>query len=244
MFKQRVVFVHGAGPFGAAAWPRQHGMALNYDALFLRRHGFDPLAEPVESSFDEDTAIVLRSLADDGRGAAGGHVVAHAQGAIAAMMAAVERPDLVYSLTLVEPACLSLTAELPATAAHRTLMQPLFDVRHQLGDEDFQREYVRRMFAVDLHEPASQEEKRSARRLRLQAPAWEAPLHIVPGVPTMVLTGGWEPLYEEIAGYLRETGALHRIAAGGHRPQDSLEGDRAIRSFIADVSRSPSVQAS
>lgn len=244
MFKQRVVFAHGAGRFGAAAWPRQHGMALAYDALFLRRHGFDPVAEPVESSFAEDTAIILRSLADDGRGAAGGHVVAHAQGAIAAMIAAVERPDLVFSLTLVEPACLSLTAELPATAAHRALMEPLFDVRHQLGDQDFQREYVRRMFAADLHEPATPEERRSARRLRLQAPAWEAPLHIVPGVPTMVLTGGWEPLYEEIAGYLQETGALHRIAAGGHRPQDSAEGDRAIRSFIADVGRSRSVQAS
>jgi pimeloyl-ACP methyl ester carboxylesterase len=244
MFKQRIVFVHGAGPFGAAAWPRQHGMALNYDALFLRRHGFDPLEEPVESSFAADTSIVLRSLADDGRGSAGGHVVAHAEGAISAMMAAVERPDLVFSLTLVEPACLSLTAELPATAAHRALMQPLFDVRHQLGDEDFQREYVRRMFAVDLHQPASQEEKRSARRLRLQAPSWEAPLHIVPGVPTMILTGGWEPLYEEIAGYLCETGALHRVAAGGHRPQDSREGDRAVRSFIADVSRSRSLQAS
>ncbi|QDG67438.1 alpha/beta hydrolase [Pseudarthrobacter sp. NIBRBAC000502772] len=244
MFKQRVVFVHGAGPFGAAAWLRQHGMALTYDALFLRRHGFDPIAEPVESSFSEDTAIILRSLADDGRGAAGGHVVAHAEGAIAAMMAAVERPELVYSLTLVEPACLSLTAELPATAAHRALMQPLFDVRHQLSDEDFQREFVRRMFAADLQEPTTPEEKRSARRLRLQAPSWEAPLHIVPGVPTMVLTGGWEPLYEEIAGYLQETGALHRIAAGGHRPQDSAEGDRAIRSFIADVGRSRSVQAS
>lgn len=244
MFKQRVVFVHGAGPFGAAAWSRQHGMALKYDALFLRRHGFDAVAEPVESSFDADTAIVLRSLADDGRGAAGGHVVAHAEGAISAMMAAVQRPDLVYSLTLVEPACLSLTAELPATAAHRALMQPLFDVRHQLGDDDFQREYVRRMFAVDLHQPESTEEKRSARRLRLQAPSWEAPLQIVPGVPTMVLTGGWEPLYEEIAGYLKETGALHRIAAGGHRPQDSVEGDRTIRSFIADVSRLRSLQAS
>ncbi|MCO4238763.1 alpha/beta fold hydrolase [Pseudarthrobacter raffinosi] len=244
MFKQRVVFVHGAGPFGAAAWLRQHGMALTYDALFLRRHGFDPVAEPVESSFAEDTAIILRSLADDGRGATGGHVVAHAEGAIAAMMAAVERPELVYSLTLVEPACLSLTAELPATAAHRALMQPLFDVRRQLSDEDFQREFVRRMFAADLQEPATPEEKRSARRLRLQAPSWEAPLHIVPGVPTMVLTGGWEPLYEEIAGYLQETGALHRIAAGGHRPQDSAEGDRAVRSFIADVGRSRSVQAS
>lgn len=198
MFKERVVYVHGAGAFGAAAWPRQHGMALTYDALFLLRHGFDPGAEPVESSFAEDTAIILRSLADDGRGAAGGHVVAHAQGAIGAMMAAVQRPDLVFSLTLVEPACLSLTAELPATSAHVAQMPECAD----------------------------------------------APLHIVPGVPTMVLTGGWEPLYEEIAAYLQETGALHRITAGGHRPQDSVDGDRAIRSFIAEVCRARSRRAS
>jgi pimeloyl-ACP methyl ester carboxylesterase len=244
MFKQRVVFVHGAGSFGSAAWPRQHGMALSYDALFLRRHGYDPVAEPVDSSFEEDARIVLRSLADDGRGAAGGHVVAHSQGAVAAMMAAVERPDLVFSLTLVEPACLSLTAELPATAAHISLMQPLFDARHQMSDQDFQREFVRRVYATDLQQPATAEEKRSARRLRLQAPAWEAALHIVPGVPTLVLTGGWEPLYEEIAGYLRETGALHRTAAGGHRPQDSVEGDRIIRSFIRDVSRMQAPRAS
>jgi pimeloyl-ACP methyl ester carboxylesterase len=237
MFKQRVVFVHGAGSFGAAAWPRQHGVALSYDALFLRRHGYDPVAEPVASSFEEDARILLRSLADDGRGSAGGHVVAHAQGAIPAMMAAVERPDLVHSLTLVEPACLSLTAELPATAAHIALMQPLFDARHQLSDEDFQREFVRRVYATDLQQPVTAEEKRSARRLRLQAPSWEAPLHIVPGVPTLVLTGGWEPLYEEIAGYLRETGAVHRTAAGGHRPHDSPEGDRIIRTFIRDASQ-------
>lgn len=243
MFKQRVVFVHGAGSFGAAAWPKQHGMALGYDALFLRRHGYDAVAEPLASDFAADTAIVLAALADDGRGEAGGHIVAHSQGAIAAMMAAVERPELVQSLTLVEPACLSLTAELPATAAHRALMQPLFDVRRHLSDEDFQREFIRRAFAVA--DPAqapgtaapAPAALRDARRLRLQAPPWEAPLQIVPGVPTLVLTGGWEPLYEEIAGYLRETGAVHRTAPGGHRPQDSAEGDRAIRTFVAGVGR-------
>src|SRR4051812_7654896 len=197
MFKQRVVFVHGDGSFGAAAWPKQHGMALAYDALFLRRHGFDPVAEPLESSFSADAAIVLASLADDGRGEAGGHVVAHSQGAISAMMAAVERPDLVQSLTLVEPACLSLTAELPATAAHRpwvnppclplpgerpapaahrALMQPLYDVRHSLSDDDFQREFIRRAFAADAPGATTPEALRSARRLRLQAPPWEAPL--------------------------------------------------------------------
>ncbi|MET3369426.1 UNVERIFIED_CONTAM: pimeloyl-ACP methyl ester carboxylesterase [Jeotgalibacillus campisalis] len=240
MHKQRVVFVHGLGSFGAAAWPKQHGMALAYDALFLRRHGFDAMAEPVESNVAADVAILINALGDSG----GGHIVAHEQGAISAMLAAVERPDLVHSLCLVEPSCLSLTAELPATASYRALMEPLFDVRYQLNDADYQREFYRRAFSAETGGLDTPEARRSARRLRLQAPPWEAALHIVPGVPTLVLTGGWEPLYEEIAGYLQETGALRRVAAGGHRPQDSVDGDQAIRSFIADVGRAMSAQAS
>jgi len=240
MHKQRVVFVHGLGSFGASAWPKQHGMALSYDALFLRRHGFDPVAEPVESDVAADIGIVVASLVDSG----GGHVVAHEQGAISAMLAAIERPDLVHSLTLVEPACLSLTAELPATTFHRSLMEPLFDVRKQLKDADYEREYFRRAFSAEANGLDTPEARRSARRLRLQAPPWEAPLHIVPGVPTLVLTGGWEPLYEEIAAYLEDTGALRRVAAGGHRPQDSVDGDRIIRSFVADVVRTRSVKVS
>ncbi len=239
MHKERIVFVHGAGAFGAAAWPKQHGMALGYDALFLRRHGFNAAEEPLESDFASDARILLETL-----GPNGGHVVAHEQGAVSAMMAAVDCPGRIRSLVLVEPACLSLTAELPATAAYRALMAPLFEVRHHLTDADYHREYVRRAFSLEAHDPDTAEARRAARRLRLQAPSWEAPLHIVPGVPTLVLTGGWEPLYEEIAGYLRETGALHRTAAGGHRPQDSADGDRLIRSFIKQVGGSYSVQAS
>ncbi|MGO4247260.1 alpha/beta fold hydrolase [Paenarthrobacter sp. RAF54_2] len=240
MHKQRVVFVHGLGSFGASAWPKQHGMALSYDALFLRRHGFDPVAEPLESDVAADVGIVVASLVDSG----GGHVVAHEQGAISAMLAAVERPDLVHSLTLVEPACLSLTAELPATTFHRSLMEPLFEVRSKVKDADYEREYFRRAFSAEASGLDTPEARRSARRLRLQAPPWEAPLHIVPGVPTLVLTGGWEPLYEEIAGYLEDTGALRRVAAGGHRPQDSVDGDRIIRSFVADIVRTRSVKVS
>lgn len=173
MHKQRVVFVHGLGSFGAAAWPKQHGLALRYDCLFLRRHGFDPVAEPLESDISADVAILVDALADSG----GGHVVAHEQGAISAMLAAVERPDLVFSLSLVEPACLSLTAELPATASHRALMQPLFDVRSQLGDADYEREYFRRAYAAEAGGLQTPEARRSARRLRLQAPPWKRPAH-------------------------------------------------------------------
>lgn len=226
MHKERIVFVHGAGGFGAAAWPKQHGLALAYDALFLKRHGFDAAAEPLPTDFDADRDIVLEALGS------GGHVVAHSQGAIAAMMAAVDRPELVRSLVLVEPACLSLTAELPATAAHRDVMGPLFSRRFELTDDQFHREFARIAFSSEALPLLTEAAQRAARRLRLQTPPWEAPLHIVPGVPTLVLTGGWEPLYEEIAEYLASTGAVHRSTAGAHRPHDTADGDRLIRGFL------------
>ena len=147
MVKQRVVFVHGEGSFGAAAWPRQHGMALTYDALFLRRHGYDPVAEPVESSFAADTSVILAALADDGRGTAGGHVVAHSQGAVGGHDGRRRTPGpgpLAHAGGAGLPVA---DGGLPATAAHIRLMQPLFDARHQLSDEDFQRGFVRRVYA-------------------------------------------------------------------------------------------------
>ncbi|WP_434612750.1 alpha/beta fold hydrolase [Arthrobacter sp. A5] len=225
MSKERIVFVHGSGSFGAAAWPRQHGLARDYDALFVKRLGYDAAAEPVASDFLADRDIVLDSLGE------GGHVVAHSQGAIAAMLAAVQAPDLVRSLVLVEPACLSITAELPATQAYRTRLEPLFSRRLEMTDEEFSGEAIRIAHAMQAP-PVTDESRRQARRMRLQAPPWEAPLEIVPGVPTLVLTGGWEPLYEEIAQYLASTGAVHRITAGGHQPQETDAGDRLIRDFL------------
>ncbi|NJC22554.1 pimeloyl-ACP methyl ester carboxylesterase [Arthrobacter pigmenti] len=231
MKSERVVFVHGAGNFGAAAWTRQHGMALEFDCLFVRRHGFHPVAAPLPTDFAQDQRIVAEALGS------GGHLVAASQGAVAAMMVAVERPELVRSLTLAEPACLSLTESLPATAAHKARVQPLFDRAGELTDEEFNREFVRLVFAAEPRTLDTPEAKRAARRLRLQAPPWTAPLHIVPGVPTLVLTGGWEPLYEEVAGYLAETGARHTVAGGGHRPQDTPAGADLISGFIRTHSR-------
>ncbi len=226
---ERVVFVHGSGSFGAAAWPRQHGLSLDFDCLYVRRHGFATDADPLPTDHVRDQEIIAGALAG------GGHVVAHSQGAVSAMMLAVERPDLVRSLTLVEPACLSLTADLPATRAHIALMAPLFAERSTMADEEFLRLFVRRAFAADAPAPATEDERRAATRLRLQSPPWEAPLSIVPGVPTLVLTGGWEPLYEEVADYLAATGAVHRVAPGGHRPHDSPDGAALIRAFLGDT---------
>lgn len=235
----RVVFVHGAGSFGAAAWPRQHGLALDYDCLFIKRHGFDDVAEPQAPDLEVDISVIREALGE------GGHLVAHSAGAVPAMVAALRDPGRVYSLILCEPAVFSLTRDLPATAAHRELLQPLFDAAPDMTDEDFEREYVRRVFTGEAGRaarpghtaPADEAARRSAARLRLQTPPWEAPLEIVPGVPTLVLTGGWEPLYEEVADFLVSTGAEHLQVGGNHRPQDTGTGKRAIREFLAAARR-------
>ncbi len=246
MTKPRIVFVHGIDGYGAAAWPLQHRLAGRFDALFLKRTGFDAVEPPVPTDFAADAGIVVDALAG------GGHVVAHAQGAIAAVMAAVERPELVTSLVLVEPALLSLTAELPATTAYREHLEPLFGRRAALTDAAFSAEFRRLTasmagpggasgaggLAVPRTTPA-EPAARVAARVHLQAPQWEAPLHIVPGVPTLVLTGGWEPLYEEIAAYLAATGARHVVTRGGHRPQDSEAGAGLIEEFIGRLEGEP-----
>jgi len=154
-----VVLVPGREASGAAAWPRQHGLALDFDALFLRQDAGTLL----------DAEAILTTL--DGRPSV---LIAHGEGATAVLAAAVEHPDLVRALVLCEPWLPSLTSADP-------------------GD---------------------------------------APAGIIPGLPTLVLSGGWEPAYERTARLLADSGAEHHVAPGGHRPQDSPEGAAVIKAFL------------
>ncbi|MFJ3956909.1 alpha/beta fold hydrolase [Arthrobacter sp. NPDC090010] len=157
--RSRVVLVPGRDASGASAWPRQHGLALDFDALFLRQDPEKPL----------DAETLIETL-----GGVPAAVVAHGEGSTAAVNAAVERPLLVSALVLCEPWLPELTARNPG----------------EQGDG------------------------------------------IIPGVPMLVVSGGWEPAYERIARLLAESGAEHVVVPGGHRPQDSPEGADAIKAFL------------
>jgi pimeloyl-ACP methyl ester carboxylesterase len=154
-----VVLVPGRDASGAAAWPRQHGLALEYDALFLKQDAGTAL----------DSEDILTTL--DGRPAA---LVAHGEGATAALASAAEHPELVCALVLCAPWLPSPTSPDPRDA--------------QAG--------------------------------------------IIPGVPMLVLSGGWEPAYERTARLLADSGSEHHVAPGGHRPQDSPEGAAVIKDFL------------
>lgn len=55
---------------------------------------------------------------------------------------------------------------------------------------------------------------------------------VITGIPTLVITGGWNDEYETIAGALARHGARHVVLKGAtHRPQDLLGFAAAVDEF-------------
>jgi len=214
----RVVFVPGSGRSGASAWPGQAAAVGlgRWSCTFLDLAG---LADP-----DEQRDAVLGAIED------GGHVVAHSAGAVPAMRAAERAHDAVRSLALLEPAAFSATRGGPRVEAHVAGMSAVFaDARDpRVRDGEFAVRFLTALGApgaaiADAGDPSL---RSLGRRLRRSTPPWAVPLdRTTPAhVPTLVVTGGWSPLYEEVAESLAVAGARRRVLAGyGHRVQDHPE---------------------
>lgn len=178
----RVVFVHGAGSAGAAAWPTQAAECErdHSDWKFLARADAGDDAE-------RDALRVLEHLRFGG----GGHVVAHSYGANAALLAAESEPESVRTLTLLEPACFDLARGIPAVEKHIVAMTPVFEAARDPSVSA--REFLR-LFALGMgfDPPDLPEDELEARvgRLRTLRPPWGLGLERL-AAPTFVLTGRW-----------------------------------------------------
>jgi len=217
----RAVFVHGAGSAGAEAWPEQAALA-EPGWSFLPRDGVADVAV-------HDARRVLDLL----RGTGGGHVVAHSYGANAAVLAAQQEPALVASLVLLEPACLDLARGMPAVEEHIAAMTPVFAAAGDLSvsTREFSRRFAAGMGARPPDLPDDVLEQRVT-RLRALRPPWGLGLDPTRPIPrrTLVVTGGWSPLYEETAEAPVGAGARHVTVAGaGHRVQDAARATEILR---------------
>lgn len=209
------VFVPGSGSAGAQAWPVQ--------AVDPALDGVGPVfATGGPGAFEELVAL----LADEG-----GHVVAHSAGAVAALRAATTRPELVRSLVLCEPATFAAARGGPLVEAHIREMSAVFALVDDatVDDAAFATAFLERLGATPP-DPADPQTAAFGRRIRT-TPPWSEPLDraVVARVPTLVLTGGWNDLYDEVADALCAAGAHRAVLTGhGHRPQDHPDADALL----------------
>jgi pimeloyl-ACP methyl ester carboxylesterase len=206
----------------------QRHIGPEYRLRFIERVGYGRREDPCPTDFNGDVARVLAALGD------GGHVVAHSYGAIAAIMAVQERPEAVASLVLLEPACMSLARGGPAVEAHVAALTPVLEHAAESGDIAFEAAFLTALGAPMSSAKVTRESRQRARRLRLQAAPWHAPLNWAGlSLPaTLVVTGGWSALYDEVAQVFAAHGAhLATLAGAGHRPQDAVGANQLLADF-------------
>jgi pimeloyl-ACP methyl ester carboxylesterase len=102
MGRPRILFVHGSVVNGDATWSAQRPLAERFDTVVPNRRGFPP-GPDVESVDFEDEAVWLDTFLEPGA-----HLVGHSYGGVIALLAAARRPELVHSLTVVEPPALAV----------------------------------------------------------------------------------------------------------------------------------------
>lgn len=104
----RIVFVHGAVLGGREAWRAQRPLTDRWTVLAPDRpgHGRSP---GDRSDFESEARLIADQLLDEPA-----HLVGLSYGAIVAMYAAALRPDMVRSLTVIEPPSSAVAAGVPS----------------------------------------------------------------------------------------------------------------------------------
>src|SRR6478672_2695577 len=100
--RPRLLLVHGSVVNAELTWSAQKTLADRFEIVAPNRRGFPP-GPDVESVDFEDEAVWLDPFLEPGA-----HLVGHSYGGVIALLAAARRPELVRSLTVVEPPALAV----------------------------------------------------------------------------------------------------------------------------------------
>lgn len=217
------VFFPGIDGGGEEQWPVQaDGLSAPGRRLFF----IDPVY--VDGGPSEHAEHALGLVTDDV------HIVGHSYGGIAACLAAAQAGLRATSLVLFEPACMTIALDRPVTKALLSRLIPTLDKALNKGLSDA--ELAVCMFGTGglKANPADPNLARVGANFRSWGPMWAYPIDVTVfgRVPTLVVTGGWNDSYEEIAGAIAETGARHIVLTGfGHRPQDHPKANALIEDF-------------
>jgi pimeloyl-ACP methyl ester carboxylesterase len=211
------LLVHGSVVNGEVTWAAQRPLAGRFELVVPNRRGFPPgpslEALKLERVSAEDEAVWLDRYLEPRT-----HLVGHSYGGVVSLLAAARRPELVASLTVVEPPAFDLVRGHPTVEAFIARGEALS------GDpETYLRSFLR---AVGAKEPPGRLTSgllQGARTLMAERPPWEAriPLAALAGIPALVVSGGNSAAFDAVCDALEERLGAERsvIPGAGHSPQ-------------------------
>lgn len=227
---ETVVLVHGSG-VRDWTWSDQRELADHYRLVMPYRRGYgdSPSADP---DFEVDAEDVARLLAQPS------HLVGFSYGGIGALLAAARRPELVRSVTVIEPPAFGVALDHPAVQELAERLDGIFENQEQTPEE----------FGVAFAEAMSFEprppspEMRSVLEsfMRERSPAEAAiPYDLLEGVPALIVSGGWHPAFDAVCDVLaaRLTAEKATFTGAGHGAQHAAGFNERLLSFWKTAAR-------
>lgn len=230
--------VHGSVVGGRATWSAQRPLADRFELLILDRPGFSPNPPVERVDFEQDAVFVSDRLRP------GDHLVGHSYGGVISLLAAARRPDLVGSLTVVEPPATRVAAGDPAVDAFAAGGAALYSSGRADDPERFLRRFLEAVGSPFVPpSPLSPELEQGARALLVERGPWEAeiPLGVLAAAafPKLVVSGAHHPAFDAICDALeRELGAVRLVLPGyGHTVQLHPRFNEELAGFVAGAGR-------
>ncbi len=230
---ERLVLVHGSVVGAQATWGAQRALADRYEHVHVERPGFPP-GPPVERvDFELDAELVSGLLEP------GDHLVGHSYGGVVSLLAAAARPELLRSLTVIEPPATRVAAGDPAVDAFATQGEEIYASAATDEPEAFLRRFLVAVgSALDPPSPLPPELEQGARALMVERGPWEADIPVealaAAPFPKLVASGNHHPAFDGICDALeRALGAERVVLPGfGHTVQRHPEFNAILTDFV------------
>lgn len=211
-----VLLVHGSVSSGEDTWAAQRPLADRWKLVVVDRRGYWPNPPGDGEDFEVDAGDIAALLTEPT------HLVGHSYGAVVALLAAAQRPEMVRSLAVSEPPAFALAAGDPAADAF-TADTVAFWREGPSEAEAFLRAFVAHVGGgVVLPDPLPEPLRQNARMLRGQRLPTEAVVPVeqlrVAPFPKLVFSGGHSAAFDAVCDVLeRELPAQRAVVPGqGH----------------------------
>ena len=231
--RPRLVLVHGSVGNGAATWGAQAPLADRFELVVLDRPGFPPGPQVPSVDFEDHGRWVAELLEP------GDHLAGHSYGGIVSLLAAAERPELVRSLTVIEPPCFRIARGEPEADAATEALE-----RHWASLPREPRDFLVGFFALvserppTLPDPLPPDLEQGARTLMVERLPSEAEIPFerlaAAPFPKLVVSGGHLGGFERVCDVLEERLDAERliVRGAGHNPQTAAGFNEAFSEFL------------
>jgi pimeloyl-ACP methyl ester carboxylesterase len=216
--RTRLLFVHGSVVNAELTWSAQKPLAHRFEVVAPNRRGFPPGPDVEQVDFD-DEAVWLEQFLSPGT-----HLVGHSYGGVIALLAAARRPELLHSLTVIEPPAFGVARGNPAVDEFIARIEEHW-TRGPREPGEFLRGFLGLVGTSTPPGNFTPELLQGARTLMVERSPAEAeiPLDDLARAPfpKLVVSGGHSPVFEAVCGVLEERlGAERAVLPGmGHSVQ-------------------------